>query len=670
MRDKERAGSRTEPEEKNGRKKSSYYRRLQKEDAKGQEPEAFSFASGSEAGGSEEPGRLHFTPSDQLEQNAAKAETPGKEAGNNRFRFRDQELDSEERTSAGTAPEDEAKTDTGQTDSHQQRRADRAKNKEEKTDAKLKQAREDLPTRRSVRLEREFDPETGKNVHQLRFEKEVKPQGRKSKLAGGALAAGRMVDLKVHQKIREVEHENVGVEAVHKTEFTAEQLAAHGVRSAYRHHKVAPYLRVKKLEQKTAKAHVNYLYQQAILKHPEAASNPLSRFQQKRRIKQHYAKELRKAKKQAENTATGAKKATDIVGGTVQMFRSFVTEHKGVLLVIGVFLLIFILFSSLFSSCSVLLQNGAGALLASSYTAEDSSILGANTDYSQLEKDLQSKIANIESTHPGYDEYRYSVEEINHNPHELISYLTVKNEAFTRSEVQAALAALFAKQYMLTLREEMEIRYRTETSTDPDTGETTSEEVAYEYYILNVSLTNKGLGAVILPELTADERERCTLLLQTRGNKPYLFGDDIYANPTEGEQYKIPGEALSDPSFAALIKEAEKYLGYPYVWGGSSPSTSFDCSGFVCWVFSNSSVHNLPRTTAQGIYNQCAHVSAADAKPGDIIFFTGTYASSGPVSHVGIYVGGGMMIHCGSPIQYANINSSYWQQHFYAFGRL
>lgn len=527
-----------------------------------------------------------------------------------------------------------------------------------------------MPTQRRVRLKKEFDTEAGKNIHTLHFEKEVKPQGKKSRLAGGALAAGRLVDLKVHQKIREVEHENVGVEAAHKTEFTAEQLAASGVRSAYRHHKAAPYERVKKLEHQTAKAHVNYLYQQAVLEHPEAASNPFSRFQQKRHIKKEYAKELRKAKKQAENAAAGAKKATDVIGSAVQLIQSFVTEHKGILIALAVFALIFILISSLFSSCSVLLQNGAGALFASTYTAEDSSILGANEDYTGLEKDLQNQIANMERTHPGYDEYQYSVDEINHNPHELISYLTVKNEAFTRAGVQAELATLFAKQYTLTLREEVQIRYRTETSTDPETGETTSEEVAYEYYILHVTLKNKGLGAAVLDGLTSDERERYTLLLQTRGNKPYLFGDDIYANPTEGDPYQIPGEALSDPSFAALIKEAEKHLGYPYVWGGSSPSTSFDCSGFVCWVFTHSGVHNLPRTTAQGIYNQCAHVSAADAKSGDIIFFTGTYASSGPVSHVGIYVGNGMMIHCGSPIQYASINSSYWQQHFYAFGRL
>ena len=228
---------------------------------------------------------------------------------------------------------------------------------------------------------------------------------------------------------------------------------------------------------------------------------------------------------------------------------------------------------------------------------------------------------------------------------------------------------LFDQQYTLTTREEVQIRYRTVTWTDEEGNEHESEE-AYEYYILHVTLRNHSLETVAVENLTEDEKGRYAAILELKGNKPYLFGDNIYANPSEGEHYEIPGEALSDPSFAALITEAEKYLGYPYVWGGSNPSTSFDCSGFVCWVFTNSGVHNMPRTTAQGIYNQCAIIPSSEAKPGDIIFFTGTYDSAGPVSHVGIYVGDGMMIHCGSPIQYANINTSYWQQHFYAFGRL
>ena len=234
-----------------------------------------------------------------------------------------------------------------------------------------------------------------------------------------------------------------------------------------------------------------------------------------------------------------------------------------------------------------------------------------------------------------------------------------------KPEILAKLA-----QYELTLTEEVEIRYRTETSTDPETGETTTEEVPYEYYILNVTLTNKTLPAVILPRLNEQQREIYTVMQQLKGNKPYLWEGIYNGGEDTGPSYEIPGEALDDPAFAALMEEATKYIGWPYVWGGSSPSTSFDCSGFVCWVYTASGVHNLPRTTAQGIYNQCAIISPSEAKPGDIIFFTGTYDSPGPVSHVGIYVGDGMMLHCGSPIQYANINSSYWQTHFYAFGRL
>lgn len=344
-------------------------------------------------------------------------------------------------------------------------------------------------------------------------------------------------------------------------------------------------------------------------------------------------------------------------------------------------LLVIMVFSSL-SSCSVMMEGAMGSILGTSYTSEDPDIIQTEANYTALESELQRKLANIESTYSGYDEYRYDVDSVGHNPNELISYLTAKFDAFTPEQVQAELEAVFEKQYSLTTREVVEIRYRTETrtgtttSTDPETGETTTEEytyeveVPYEYKILYVTLRNKGFGTVAVEGLTEEQKERYAATLSMKGNKPYLFGNDIYANESAGEDYDIPGEALADPEFAALITEAEKYLGYPYVWGGSSPSTSFDCSGFVCYVFTNSGVHNLPRTTAQGIFNQCAHISPSEAKPGDIIFFTGTYNSSGPVSHVGIYVGDNMMIHCGSPLQYARPDSSYWSQHFYAFGRL
>ena len=677
MRDKGRAGSRAAPSEKTSKKKGSYYRRFQ-EDRGHQEPEAVSSSSRCENDPVPETGRLFFTKEEQQtdapepkQRPEPEAETAGK-AGkhqtdqakrprNERFRFRDRELEAETDSGSHDRGGTGEPSSEGGSSSRRERQAKEAGRRYEDRKEQLQRARENLPTKRKLRLQKEFDTETGKQVHRLRFEREPVPQGRKSKAAGALLSAGRAVDLKVHQKIREVERENVGTEAAHKTELVAEQFAVRQVKSAYRRYKNAPYVKVKKLERQTAKAHRDYLYRQELLKHPEAYSNPLSRFQQKRHIKKQYAKELRKAKKQAEQAGAGAKKAGDIVGSAARFVTSFFTEHKGAFVAIGVFALIFILFASLFSSCSALFESGAGMVLSGTYTAEDRDILGANEDYSQLEKELQQEIAHIEDTHPGYDEYRYQVDEIGHNPHELISFLTIRHDDFTRSEVQAALSELFAKQYTLTLREEVQIRHYTD-----DDG----NEQEYEYYILHVTLKNKGLGTVILPELSEEERERYQLLLQAKGLKPHLFADDIYSNPEAGGGYEIPGEALSDPSFAALIAEGEKYLGWPYVWGGSSPSTSFDCSGFVCWVYTASGVHNLPRTTAQGIYNQCARVSREDAKPGDLIFFTGTYDSSGPVSHIGIYVGDGMMLHCGSPIQYANINSSYWQQHFYGFGRL
>ena len=346
------------------------------------------------------------------------------------------------------------------------------------------------------------------------------------------------------------------------------------------------------------------------------------------------------------------------------------TRHPVAVLVLLLLLLLCFLVSAVSSIFPTLGSGLANALSGTSYASEDTDLLGVDEDYTALENELAQTVANIESTHPGYDEYRYSVDEIGHNPYELASYFSAKYHVYFREQVQDELREIFEAQYELTLTEEVEIRYRTETSTDPETGETTTEEVSYEYYILNVTLTNKTLPAVILPRLNEQQREIYTVMQQLKGNKPYLWEGIYNGGEDTGLSYEIPGEALDDPAFAALIAEATKYIGWPYVWGGSSPSTSFDCSGFVCWVYTASGVHNLPRTTAQGIYNQCAIISPSEAKPGDIIFFTGTYDSPGPVSHVGIYVGDGMMLHCGSPIQYANINSSYWQTHFYAFGRL
>lgn len=448
-----------------------------------------------------------------------------------------------------------------------------------------------------------------------------------------------------HNKIHEVEHENVGVEGTHKSELVAEAGTRKLVRFARRRYREHPARRVAKWERKETAAKANLDFQKMIKEHPELASNPLSRMAQKWKLKRRYAKQARQAAKQG---TRAAKKTTATAGTFTKRAVQAAARHPVFILIIVVLFLLFYALSA-FSSLIPMLGSGlVNAISGTSYASADSDLLGADEDYTALENDLKQKIANIERTHSGYDEYRYNVDEIGHNPYELTSYLSAKYHSYTRTEIQGELREVFEVQYELTLTEEVEIRYRTETSTDAD-GNETSEEVSYEYYILHVTLKNRTLPAVVNTRLDMEQKEIYSVMQELKGNKPYLWEGIYTEGGTQTEPgYQIPGEALSDPSFAALIGEAEKYLGYPYVWGGSSPSTSFDCSGFVCWVFSNSGVHNLPRTTAQGIYNQCARVSPADARPGDIIFFTGTYDSGVPVSHVGIYVGNNMMIHCGN----------------------
>lgn len=561
-------------------------------------------------------------------------------------------------------------------------RAARAQQKAEVLGQKLERAEKKIPKKKKIRLQKELDPQKSRMKHTLRFEEVEKQRGKEAlpKKAGRRMV--QTASAAVHSKMYQVEEENVGTKAAHRTELAAEATATMAAHAARVHHQNAPYKKVEKLQQQVNQANVNAAYRAAVRDNPELQTNNVKRFVQKQRIKRQYAKEYRKAQKAGSKGSAAAKKAKDAVSSTGQAVIAAIKNHKGGLMVFGVLALLVIMLFSPLSSCSVMMEGAMGSILGTSYTSEDPDILQTETNYTALESQLRNELSNIENTYSGYDEYRYDVDNIGHNPNELISYLTAKFDAFTPEQVQAELEAIFEKQYSLTTRAETEIRYRTETRTgtttsvDPDTGEIITEEytyeveVPYEYHILYVTLRNKGFGTVAVEGLTEEQKERYAATLSMKGNKPYLFGDDIYANESAGEDYDIPGEALADPDFAALITEAEKYLGFPYVWGGSSPSTSFDCSGFVCYVFSNSGVHNLPRTTAQGIYNQCAHIAPSEAKPGDIIFFTGTYDSPGPVSHVGIYVGNNMMIHCGSPIQYARTDSSYWTQHFYAFGRL
>lgn len=544
--------------------------------------------------------------------------------------------------------------------------------KAEKTADKLEKSHEKIPKKKISRKERTFDATTGQAKVRLHFEETNKPKPASPLSHRVKAVPQRELLNKIHKEIREGEQDNVGVEAAHKTEQGAEfgtRLAG----DAYRSHKLKPYRQLARAEKQTVRAEINYLYQKNLKDSP--VTNPLSRWQQKREIKKQYlANRYAKGAEKAHQTV----KNTKGMANTVEKLKQLVSSNKrGILLFLCIGAVLMLLLSSI-SSCSVLLEGGLQNIVATSYTSEDEDIAAVDEDYTLLERALQERINNIESEYPGYDEYQYNLNEIGHIPFTLASYLTAKVQTYTRASVQAELRALFDKQYTLIVREEVQVRYRTERRTGSYTDSEGNRhsysytvQVPYDYYILHVTLKNKDISVIAEGSLTEEQYKMFAVYMETQGNKPYLFEGNIYA-PTKGEytDYDIPPNALTDPAFASLIKEAEKYLGFPYVWGGSSPSTSFDCSGFVTWVLRESGVYNISRTTAQGIFNQSAKIPPSEARPGDIIFFTGTYASTGAVSHVGIYVGDGMMIHCGNPIQYASVNSTYWKDHFYAYGRL
>lgn len=553
--------------------------------------------------------------------------------------------------------------------------------KSEKAADRLEAARDKIPKQKRIKAAREFDEATGRAKTRLYFEKTDKPPNGKLH-HNPADRPVREIKNYVHGKVSEVEKDNSGVEGAHKTEKLAERAggyAARKLKEGYRSHKLKPYREAAKAEAASQKADTNYLYHKTLKENPELASNPLSRFHQKQQIKRQYAKDLRAAQKAgtvAGKTAGAAKntrKAAQKAGEATKKTTDFIARHWKAILTVGVFLLLIVMIFTGLSSCAAVIQGGVTSIVGTSYTAEDEAIRQVEADYKELERGLREEIADIETDYPDYDEYQYHLDEIGHDPFALASYLTAKLYDYTREEAQAEIQALFEKQYTLTLREEIQTRYRTETTTDPETGETTTEEIPYDYYILHVTLTNKNIETLAGELLTPEQKEMFDIYMETKGNKPDVFGDD-YATGTPGSgeytDYEIPPEALSDERFAAMIAEAEKYLGYPYVWGGSSPSTSFDCSGFVCWVINHSGVGNVGRTTAQGIFNYTTPIAPSEAKPGDIIFFTGTYDSGSAVSHVGIYAGNGMMIHCGNPISYASVNTPYWQSHFYSYGRL
>lgn len=547
------------------------------------------------------------------------------------------------------------------------RRSDRAADQ-------LDAAKEAIPTRRALKTERVFDEAAGKGKTRLRFEEvEKKPNGH---LRHNPLSRP-VQELKAtaHGEVRKVEHENVGVEAGHKGEELAERGIAHGAdaaRSALRERRMKPWRDAVKAENASIKANADFLYQKALHDDPGlAAANPVSRYLQKKRIQRNYAKEIRQAEKAAKNTAAATKSAAQKAKDAFKETFIYVKHHsRAVLLVIGIGACVGLLFGGM-SSCSIMGGSGVGGVFMSSYLSEDADMLAAEAAYAELEWELQNELDHYESYHPGYDEYRFDLDEIGHDPYVLVSILSAFHEGvFTIDEVQSELQTLFDKQYTLTQTVTVEVRYRTETRTDSE-GNEYDVEVPYNYYICNVTLENFDLSHLPVYLMDEDQLSLYAAYMSTLGNRPDLFGGGEYPNAStlqEPTYYDIPPEALEDEAFAAMIAEAEKYLGYPYVWGGSSPSTSFDCSGFVSWVI-NHSGWNVGRLGAQGLYNICTPVSGAQAKPGDLIFFKGTYDTPG-VSHVGIYVGGGMMIHCGSPISYTSINTNYWQAHYFSFGRL
>ena len=581
-----------------------------------------------------------------------------------------------------------------------------------------------------------------------------------------------------HKKLYEAEHENVGIEAAHRTELTGEAISKGGAHFVKRRIRTHPARRVRKLEKAQIKSNADYAYKKLVDDKPELKSNIISRFWQKKKLKQQYAK---KAKEAAKHGAKAAEKTAVTTEKIARAVVVVVKRHPIISLIVIIALLIIMLFTSVMSSMSLIGNSITGSIGATSYLAADIDIDKAELAYTEWETDLQLQIKNIEHDHPGYNEYKYQISDISHNPFELMAFLTAAYYNFTFADVESLLKAIFNEQYTLSLIEE------TETRINPETGET------YEWRILNVSLIARSFTGVIFPRMDSDQRERYNLYMILKGNRQYLqnpfnknwlpfvtsrygyrvhptsgkkdyhkgvdiglpagtdimagqdgtvtfagnngayglvvviddgaglsskyahcstlyvavgqivqAGDKIalvgntgnstgahlhleiikdgnYLNPLyfavtgdyeAGPEYGNPGAPMGDGSYAALLAEAEKYIGMPYVWGGSSPSTSFDCSGYICWILNQAGVANVGRTTAQGLYNMCTPVAPQDAKPGDLIFYTGTYSTTDAVTHIGLYTGNGMMLHCGNPIGYASVNSSYWSNHFYAYGRI
>lgn len=674
------------------------------------------------------------------------------------------------------------------------RRYDKAADRVQESAEHLEKAKEKLPQKRKIRLEKQYDSEAGKIKRRLQFEKEVVPQGYKGNLLKrGTKAlvkgAGTAVLLKGHQKIRQVEKQNVAVEAAHKTEFMAERAAGRGARLLFRKIRNAPYQRVAKWEHRQAKAHINMAYQKALRDNPDLQRKSVAKWIQKQKIKRKYAKAVHDAKKTAQHT----QQTVHATGQIIRAVAQFVAAHKTVIGAAALIAILVVVLGAGVTSCTAMLSGISSSVISTCYMADEEHIDDSELLYTELETDLQKDVDDTEQNYPGFDEYRFNIGEISHNPYELMAYLSAVYDIFTFDEVQGEIRRLFGEQYTLTREEIVEIR----TYTDED-----GDEHEYEWYVLQTTLTVRPLSQVIADSLPpGDPTDRYGVYMETYGNRqafgnPFSFpwlayvsspygyrvhpisgvkdlhrgmdiavaggtpilavhdgkvisagdagsyglcvviedekgyrsryahcsslsvsagqevkkgdtiaavgntgnstGNHLHLEVTKDGQYlnpyyfvdsgsagpggapgtpggvdipDNPGAPMGDRTFEAMIQEAEKHLGYPYVWGGSSPSTSFDCSGYVSWVI-NHSGWNVGRLGAQGLFNISTPVSKSGAQPGDLIFFTGTYSSANPVSHVGIYVGGGRMIHCGDPISYANVNSNYWQSHFYAYGRL
>ena len=534
-----------------------------------------------------------------------------------------------------------------------------------KAEAKADKAQAKIPKKTVVKKERGFDPATGKVKTQLRFE-EVDKKKPPSKLTHAVQdAPANLILSQVHREVRQSEDDNVGVEAAHKMEQTVES-GGRLVQSAHRAHQLKPYRAAIRAEKKLERANLDALQKKAEIDSP--TSNPVSKWQQKQAIKKQYAaakhnQAAQTTAKAAENTAKAAKKAAE----KAEKAGKYVWEHRrGFAIAAAILLMLAFLLNGL-SSCSVIMDGVGSGIAASTYPSQDADMLGAEAQYCEMEAELQRYLDTYESTHD-YDEYHFDLDTIEHDPYVLISMITALHQGeWTLDEVQGTLQMLFDRQYILTEDVVVEVRYRTVTRTDSE-GNNYDVEVPYNYYICYVTLENFNLSHLPVYIMGEETLSRYALYMATLGNRPDLFPSSPYVGKytSKPPAHEIPEDYLAEETFAAILKEAEKYVGYPYVWGGSSPSTSFDCSGFVSYVY-NQCGWDFGRLGAQGLYNISTRTSSP--KPGDLVFFTGTYDTPG-ISHVGIYVGDGWMLHCGDPISYANLNTSYWQSHFYAYGKL